>query len=126
MLHDTSTNIKILKLVTGEEIIAIFYSKSKEGKYLPVVKSPLLLVLVKNEQNPDIADVSFVPWILGINILDTEVAINPETIITITEPNDNLSKKYDSALNSFRNKIEKTAAKLAEEKNKLEQKELEN
>lgn len=105
MLHDTSVNVKIIKLVTGEEIIAQTFSKSKDGKYLPVVKSPLMLVLVKNEKTPELADVSFVPWILGVNILDTEIAINPETIVTIIEPNFNLEQKYNTALNSFKARI---------------------
>lgn len=116
MLQDTSVNIKLIKLVTGEEIIAQAYSKSKDGKYLPVVKSPLMLVLVKNEKTPELADVSFVPWILGVDIIETEIAINPETIITIVDPNFNLEQKYTTAINSFKNRVQKASEnKIKEE-----------
>lgn len=116
MLHDNSQKIKLLKLVSGEEIVGEFRSTSGEnGNYVPMIRHPLMLILIKNPKNETSADVSFVPWMMGIDFLSTELALSPASIMTVTEPNVNLLSKYIGAVSQFKNAMNAKAKENVEE-----------
>lgn len=53
-------NVKILKLITGEDIITEVVSETE--KYMKI-KSPLRVVVMPSKSDPKMPTIAFVPWV---------------------------------------------------------------
>lgn len=84
-----------MKLVTGEEIIAL-HVYSGNGNYR--VKRPLIMVMTEDPSTPNKAQVVFAPWMLGISA-DTEVTIRNEHILFMSDAAGDAAREYERATN---------------------------
>ena len=87
------SNVRTLKLVSGEEIICKIISVSDN---LIVVKYPLMFLLANNSEKLA-NDVIFSPWIISMD-LDTEITINNKDIIANILPSKIATEKYNEAI----------------------------
>lgn len=57
-----AANIKIIKLITGEEIIAEVLEDNKESEGNIKIKNPLRVVVMPSRSDPKTPTVAFAPW----------------------------------------------------------------
>lgn len=87
------SNIKCIKLISGEEVIADI-DESLEG--LVILRKPLLIMMVPNQNNQfGIGLAPFCPYARG-NI----VPIHAGAIVTIFEPETDMLNEYNSRYGS--------------------------
>lgn len=87
--------VGILKLVTGEEIIA----RIPEDNYptgAVKVKNPLAMVMMPSDDGNQ-GMVAFAPWMLGVDE-DTEIAIEPSKIIALASARVDAASQYSQAV----------------------------
>lgn len=82
------SNVKVIKLISGEEIIADI-DESIEG--LVILKKPLLIMMVPNQNNQfGIGLAPFCPY-----AKDEVVPIRAGAIVTIFEPDTGMKNEYN-------------------------------
>jgi len=84
--------IKIVKLITGEEVIGEVKDSADTSKL--ILKSPCALHLVPSRSNPEQVGMALVPY--ASHAKDHEVAIALAAIIWEQEPVDELRNQYNS------------------------------
>lgn len=98
MLVQNYTNkVKLLKLVTGEEIIS--YVSKTEDQY--TLTRPLMCVLGVDPQNPLQGQVSFCPWLICASS-NISVDISLDKVLTILEPDANAKNQYIASVGDIR------------------------
>ena len=93
--------VKILRLVTGEDIICNYYKVSNESY---VVADPMLLIVKFKGKN---SNVIMEHWLPVEVIKSNEVLINPRDVITFIEPKESLSEYYTNLVEKLHRTIEK-------------------
>lgn len=82
--------VKILRLVTGEDIICNYYKISSDSY---IVSDPMVLMINFKGKNPNVI---MEHWLPVEVIKKNQVLINPRDIITIIEPNESISEYYSN------------------------------
>jgi hypothetical protein len=85
-----SKDLKILKLVTGEEIIAELVGESSEYQFY--IKNALVLAMQQTEKGIGVA---IFPW--GNNVKDEYLVIDAENVIYSGSPRKELEEMYHKA-----------------------------
>ena len=80
-------NIKILKLITGEEIIGEF---SVEGETFITLKNPLAIVIRPSREG---FTFGFMPW---CNLMEGEKRLSMSNVVTMGAPTDDVKNTYNS------------------------------
>ena len=93
--------IKILRLVTGEDIICNYYKVSVDS-YL-VADPMMLIVKFKGKDSTVIME----HWLPVEVIKSNEVLINPRDVITMYDPNDSLAEYYTNLVDKLHRTIER-------------------
>ena len=89
MLVQKQSNIMILKLSSGEEIIAQLVENGPN----PTVVNPLMMVLVPGEDGSSQSMVAFTPWVLGAQD-DQPMRISAANIIVQTPARQDAIDQY--------------------------------
>ncbi len=90
-----TNQVGILKLVTGEEVIArVAYDNYPAGAVR--VKNPLAMVMMPSDDGNQ-GMVAFAPWMLGVDE-DTEIAIEPSKIIALAPARTDAASQYSQAV----------------------------
>lgn len=85
--------IKILKLVTGEEVIG-----DVSGEALVVVDKPCLLQLIPSRSNPEQPAMALIPY--AAYTKDHRITVGSESIVWSEEPMQELYNQYNSIFGS--------------------------
>ena len=93
--------LKILRLVTGEDIICNYYKVSVDS-YL-VADPMMLIVKFKGKDSTVIME----HWLPVEVIKSNEVLINPRDVITMYDPNDSLAEYYTNLVDKLHRTIER-------------------
>ena len=80
-------NIKILKLITGEEIIG---EVSVEGETFITLKNPLAIIIRPSQEG---FTFGFMPW---CNLMDGEKRLSMSNVVTMGSPTDEVKNTYSS------------------------------
>tara|TARA_R100001510_G_C7528766_1_gene121097 strand:- start:232 stop:516 length:285 start_codon:yes stop_codon:yes gene_type:complete len=91
-------NVKLLRIVTGEEVIAELLS---EDENTITVKNGLVVI-------PNAQGVGFAPWATVISKQKPEIVVNRKFIVYMVECDVNIIEKYESIFSP----IEKPSKKL--------------
>jgi len=91
-------NVKLLRIVTGEEVIAELLS---EDENTITVKNGLVVL-------PNANGVGFAPWATVINKQKPEITLDSKFIVYMVECDDDVVEKYESIFSP----IEKPSKKL--------------
>lgn len=91
-------NVKLLRIVTGEEVIVELLS---EDKNTITVKNGLVVI-------PNANGVGFAPWATVINKQKPEITVERKFIVYMVECDDDVVEKYESIFSP----IEKPSKKL--------------
>ena len=94
-------NVKIMRLVTGEDIICNVYKISSESY---CVTDPMMLIVKFKGRN---SSVIMEHWLPVEVIKSNEVLINPRDVITFIEPKESLSEYYTNLVEKLHRTIEK-------------------
>lgn len=93
--------VKILRLVTGEDIICNYYKISKDSY---VVADPMMLIVkFKGKDSTVIME----HWLPVEVIKNNEVLINPRDVVTMFDPKDSLAEYYTNLVDKLHRTIEK-------------------
>lgn len=95
-------DIKILRLVTGEDIICGFHKISTDS-YL-VCDPMVLIVKFKGKESSVLME----HWLPIEVVKDNEVLISPRDVITMFSPKDSLAEYYSNLVEKLRRTIERT------------------
>lgn len=87
-------NVMSLKLISGEEIIALV--KLTTDMTITITK-PLSFVMQYDEQKPTSGNVAFAPWMIGAD-LDSEYAISKSHILSMNTSTSEAQKSYLEAI----------------------------
>lgn len=93
--------VKILRLVTGEDIICSYYKVSTESY---VVSDPMMLIVKFKGKD---SSVIMEHWLPVEVIKSNEVLINPRDVITTIEPNDSLAEYYMNLVDKLHRTIQR-------------------
>jgi hypothetical protein len=93
--------IKILRLVTGEDIICKYYKISVDS-YL-IADPMMLIVKFKGKDSTVIME----HWLPVEVIKSNETLINPRDVITMFDPNDALAEYYTNLVDKLHRTIER-------------------
>lgn len=104
--------VKLALLKSGEDVIAdikeaISEETNKIVSYIfsnpYVVKLTQPQILMEDSENPETRayNISVYPWVPLSD--DTDIAINPDWVVTIVEPEAKLKKSYEDRMNGRRN-----------------------
>ena len=94
---------KILRLITGEDIICGFHKISKDS--YAVIDPMVLIVKYKGQDSSVIME----HWLPIEVIKSNEVLINPRDVITVFEPNEGLAEYYLNLVYKLHKSFEKKA-----------------
>ena len=88
-----TNNVKILKLVTGEEVVA----RVKEGVMLKIftLDNPMILESIPNHQTGQIA-ITMIPWMKVAKC--EKITISTEYILAEDDPEEEAEKEYLSTV----------------------------
>ena len=87
--------IKILKLVTGEEILGEVEAIRHAGESVKLsVKSPCILQFVPSRNNPEQIGMALVPY--AAHTKDHTIVVDEASIVWQQEPVDELRNQYNS------------------------------
>jgi len=84
-------NIKLLRLLTGEEILAEILSSGDE---VCRIKNPIRVIVVPNKVDPKTPSIGFSPWIEFSD--DKEFTIDKSHIVVIMNPITEFVNQYNS------------------------------
>lgn len=90
--------VKVIKLITGEEIISTVTDIEIEGREIIQVSQPAIIILMPNDDNPNQAQIGLAPWAPYAN---NQVAhIMPNAIAAIIDPKPELVTEYEKLYGS--------------------------
>lgn len=84
-------NIHILKLATGEEILAEIISNVKGGDI--TVKNPVRIVVIPNKLDPKTPNVGFAPWMEFAE--ERTITIDSSHVVTKAAPMKEFIEQYN-------------------------------
>ena len=93
--------VKILRLVTGEDIICNYYKVSSDSY---VITDPMMLIVKFKGRN---SSVIMEHWLPVEVIKNNEVLINPRDVITMFDPKESLAEYYINLVDKLHRTIEK-------------------
>lgn len=93
--------VKILRLVTGEDIICNYYKVSADSY---VIADPMILIVKFKGRN---SSVIMEHWLPVEVVKSNEVLINPRDVITIFDPKDSLAEYYMNLVDKLHRTLEK-------------------
>jgi len=93
--------VKILRLVTGEDIICNYYKVSNDSY---VVADPMMLIVKFKGRNSNII---MEHWLPVEVIKSNEVLINPRDVVAMFDPKDSLAEYYTNLVDKLHRTIEK-------------------
>lgn len=93
--------VKILRLVTGEDIICNYYKVSSDSY---VITDPMMLIVKFKGRN---SSVIMEHWLPVEVIKNNEVLINPRDVITMFDPKESLAEYYINLVYKLHRTIEK-------------------
>ena len=93
--------VKILRLVTGEDIICNYYKVSADSY---VVTDPMMLIVKFKGRN---SSVVMEHWLPVEVVKSNEVLINPRDVITMFDPKEGLAEYYTNLVEKLHRTIEK-------------------
>jgi hypothetical protein len=95
--------IKILRMITGEDIICSFIKVSSESY---VLQDPMLLIIkFKGKESVILME----HWLPIEVIKSNEILINPRDVITMFDPKDSLAEYYQNLITKLHKAIEQKA-----------------
>jgi hypothetical protein len=91
-----ATNIKIIRLLTGEEVLGevVENHTSEVYRYSLLLKNPVRVVVVPNKAQPDQPGVAFAPFCHWTK--DTEIEINGDLIVATMNPVVDFINQYNA------------------------------
>lgn len=93
--------VKILRLVTGEDIICNYFKVSSDSY---VITDPMMLIVKFKGRN---SSVVMEHWLPVEVVKNNEVLINPRDVITMFDPKDSLAEYYTNLVDKLHRTIEK-------------------
>ena len=92
-----NSNIKIVRLQSGEDIIANYLEDEENDTVL--LDKPMHIILKRLPNNKTI--MMMMPWLPVELIKENEAIIYASDILSVFEPREDLIEHYDSVLNQF-------------------------
>ena len=91
-----ANNVKVLKLITGEEVITRVTESDHD---LITLDRPMILTTIPNHQTKQLA-ITMIPWIQTIKnvVKEGKVTFSKEYILVEGDPTETLERKYLSTI----------------------------
>lgn len=86
-------SIQVIKLITGEEIIAKITDIKIEGRDLIQVEQPAIIILMPNDENPNQAQIGLAPWVPYAE--NATAHIMPAAVSAVVNPKQELVSEYE-------------------------------
>ena len=86
-------SIQVIKLVTGEEIIAKITDIKIEGRDLIQVERPAIIILMPNDDNPNQAQIGLAPWVPYAE--NATAHVMPAAVTAVINPTQELVREYE-------------------------------
>lgn len=114
-------NVKIIRLVTGEDVLADFIEDSSDGTAL--LSNPMHLVFKRLPTGQNAMHIS--PW-LPIELIEENIAqIHCADILTVVDPKDELIDHYNTIVDSEQNRLILQDEQIRYALNRLREEEIE-
>lgn len=114
-------NVKIIRLVTGEDVLADFIEDSSDGTAL--LSNPMHLVFKRLPTGQNAMHIS--PW-LPIELIEENIAqIHCADILTVVNPKDELVDHYNTVVDSEQNRLILQDEQIRYALNRLREEEIE-
>jgi hypothetical protein len=114
-------NVKIVRLVTGEDVLADFIEDSSDGTAL--LSNPMRLVFKRMSTGQNAMHMS--PW-LPIELIEENIAqIHCADILTIVNPKEELIDHYNTVVDSEQNRLILQDEQIRYALNRLREEEIE-
>ena len=114
-------NIKIVRLVTGEDVLADFIEDSSDGTAL--LSNPMRLVFKRMPTGQNAMHIS--PW-LPIELIEENIAqIHSADILTVVNPKEELVDHYNTIVDSEQNRLILQDEQIRYALNRLREEEIE-
>ena len=114
-------NVKIIRLVTGEDVLADFIEDSSDGTAL--LSNPMRLVFKRLPTGQNAMHMS--PW-LPIELIEENIAqIHCADILTVVNPKDELVDHYNTIVDSEQNRLILQDEQIRYALNRLREEEIE-
>ena len=92
------SDVQVIKLISGEEVIGSIKDIEIESRQLVELKSPAIIILMPQEDNPDVAQVGLAPW---CPYADKQlVHVMPSSITAVITPKKELLAEYNKLYGS--------------------------
>jgi len=120
-LKPDNLNVKIVRLVTGEDVLADFIQDSSDGTAL--LSNPMRLVFKRMPTGQNAMHIS--PW-LPIELIEENIAqIHCADILTVVNPKDELVDHYNTIVDSEQNRLILQDEQIRYALNRLREEEIE-
>jgi hypothetical protein len=114
-------NVKIVRLVTGEDVLADFIEDSSDGTVL--LSNPMSLIFKRMPTGQNAMHMS--PW-LPIELIEENIAqIHSADILTVVNPRNELVDHYNTVVDSEQNRLILQDEQIKYALNRLREEELE-
>jgi hypothetical protein len=114
-------NVKIVRLVTGEDVLADFIEDSSDGTVL--LSNPMRLVFKRMSTGQNAMHIS--PW-LPIELIEENIAqIHCADILTVVNPKEELVDHYNTVVDSEQNRLILQDEQIRYALNRLREEEIE-
>jgi len=114
-------NVKIIRLVTGEDVLADFIEDSSDGTVL--LSNPMSLIFKRMSSGQNAMHMS--PW-LPIELIEENIAqIHSADILTVVNPRNELVDHYNTVVDSEQNRLILQDEQIKYALNRLREEELE-
>ncbi len=97
--NELETEIRILRLITGEDLITECAELSEEEGFGIIVINPLKIVYFFNQSTGNMT-INFIRWFNSILVEDQVFRIEQENVLTYQYPSKKLASKYNSWISS--------------------------
>lgn len=88
------SDIKLIRLLSGEEIIAEVFPPKFDALGKIVIRNPVKVVLIPNKLDPKTPNIGFAPWMEFTD--DKEIKLNENTVVCVTTPIKEFLNQYQS------------------------------
>lgn len=85
-----ATNVKILRLVNGQEVVAELLNEDETGIR---IKNPVMVMVIPNRADPNNPNIGLAPWANFSD--DKEFVLNKSTVIAIMSPIKDFLNEYN-------------------------------
>lgn len=92
-------NIHIIKLSTGEEILAEILSSVAGNEGQIIVKNPVRIVVIPNKVDPKVPNIGFAPWMEFSS--EKNISISNSHVIAKAEPIKEFIEQYKSMFSNI-------------------------